>query len=353
MTSRKSRASAQSRSSRTTAIRTRRLALRASRSIATRARVIVRAEPGTIGLFGPVDIAGNRRVDDRDHPQAAGVRAWRSVPAKRDRADAAAHRRARPLQIGRDPRAEHRPSAGGGAHAHYGRRTNAVAVESRTGLCSGRAPGCRRAHQPSERVRVGRAGSICRAVSRASSAPQRLAFTQTDAWHPALVALAAGAAPGDRRALVLRACRAAARRPSVAVDAGQFARRSPTRRRSSGAMSMRASIRCSGLQDGMLSAWSIDLDHRRAPVGRCAADANDVAAHRTGRRVDAWHVQLLQPRWRCPPLPARCSADRVVFASRASATDRSIPRAATPTFRCSRDFFSAARTRCADGASSS
>ena len=32
---------------------------------ATRARVIVRAEPGTIGFFGPVDIAGNRRVDDR------------------------------------------------------------------------------------------------------------------------------------------------------------------------------------------------------------------------------------------------------------------------------------------------
>ena len=32
---------------------------------ATRTRVIVRAEPGTLGFFGPVDIAGNRRVDDR------------------------------------------------------------------------------------------------------------------------------------------------------------------------------------------------------------------------------------------------------------------------------------------------
>src|SRR5688572_27626713 len=30
-----------------------------------RARVIVRAEPGTIGFFGPVEIAGNKRVDDR------------------------------------------------------------------------------------------------------------------------------------------------------------------------------------------------------------------------------------------------------------------------------------------------
>ena len=32
---------------------------------ADRARVVIRAEPGTFGLFGPVDIAGNRRVDDR------------------------------------------------------------------------------------------------------------------------------------------------------------------------------------------------------------------------------------------------------------------------------------------------
>ena len=32
---------------------------------ATRTRVILRIEPGTLGFFGPVDIAGNRRVDDR------------------------------------------------------------------------------------------------------------------------------------------------------------------------------------------------------------------------------------------------------------------------------------------------
>ena len=32
---------------------------------AKRARVILRAEPGTIGFFGPVEIAGNRRVNDR------------------------------------------------------------------------------------------------------------------------------------------------------------------------------------------------------------------------------------------------------------------------------------------------
>src|SRR5688572_14911775 len=30
-----------------------------------RARVVIRAEPGTLGLFGPIDITGNRRVDDR------------------------------------------------------------------------------------------------------------------------------------------------------------------------------------------------------------------------------------------------------------------------------------------------
>ena len=167
---------------------------------AKRTRVIVRAEPGTLGFFGRIDIAGNRRVDDRHHPQAAGVRAGRSVPAQRDRADPAADRRARPVQVGRDPRAGHRPSARRRADARLRSKSRTPwQWNRRTGLCGGRAARCRRAHQPSERSRR-RAAARSAGPCLAHRAHRRGGVHADRRVASRAVAVAAGAAPGDRRA---------------------------------------------------------------------------------------------------------------------------------------------------------
>ena len=61
----------------------------------------------------------------------------------------------------------------------------------------------------------------------------------------------------------------------------------------------------------MLSAWSLDVDHRRR---HGHPGAHTLAARRAGRRMDAGHVQLLQRRRRCAAY-RRAFDGRVVFAT--------------------------------------
>ena len=344
------RGSVRSRFCRTTAIRTRRLASRASRSMRHGRASIVRAEPGTIGFFGPIDIAGNRRVDDRIIRRrlayAPGDLFRRSAIEQTQQRD----RRARPVQVDRDPRARHRQPARGRAHAHHGRRRNAMEVESRCRVCRGRASRCRCAHQPSERVRLGASAiDLQGRVSRIERTAE-VAFTQTDAWHPALsLSLQARHQEIDERAFFVMS------RGGQAAVSWQWTKQFASTVSYAVALE-RSDVDASldpllGLEDGMLSAWS--RRSRSSPRGAGQRScARDLAARRAGRRMDAGHVQLLQRRRRRAPLSARVRRPRRLCEPRAAGIDRS-RWAAKPISRCSRDFFSADRTRCADGACTS
>ena len=239
--------------------------------------------------------------------------------------------------------------ARGGAHAHYGRRRNAVEVESRPWLRSRRASrrGC--AHQPSERVRVGASGSICRGASRASSEPRSRRSRRPMRGIPRC---RSRCRRGTRRSTSApsSSCRAADRRRVSWQWTPQF-----TSTVSYAATIERSDVDASldpllGLEDGMLSAWSIDLDHRRAasPTRR----PRPVAAHRAGRRMDARHVQLFQHRWRRASLSRRARRPRRHLRA-AFGSDRSIRWGAKRTCRFSSDCFSAARMRCVAGVSTS
>jgi outer membrane protein assembly factor BamA len=227
---------------------------------AKRSRIILRAEPGTIGVFGPVDIAGNRRVDDR-----VVRRRLAYAPGDLFRRSAIEQTQQRVGALGLFKSIEIR------AHDIDARPAlvpTLVTVEEGTpwkwNLGIGYAAGARLALDArlshlnvfGSAERIDLQGRVSR-IERTAD----LSFTQTDAWHPsAALSLQARHQEIDERAFFVmsRGGQAAVSwqwTPQLA-STGSYA---ATLERSDVAASLDPLL---GLEDGMLSAWAIDLDHR-------------------------------------------------------------------------------------------
>jgi translocation and assembly module TamA len=241
---------------------------------ATRARVIVRAEPGTIGLFGPIDIAGNRRIDDRIIRRRVAY-----APGELFRRSAIEQTQQRVGALGLFKSIEIR------AHDIDARPAlvpTLITVEEGTpwkwNLGTGYAAGerlgfdARLSHLnlfgAAERLDL--QGRISR-IERSAD----VSFTQTDAWHPAAsLSLQARHQEIDERAFFVmsRGGQAAVSwqwTPEFASTLSYAA----TLERSHVDASLDPLL---GLEDGMLSAWSVDLDHRRAVAN---APARAISLH--------------------------------------------------------------------------
>jgi outer membrane protein assembly factor BamA len=228
---------------------------------AGRVRLVLRAEPGTRGFFGRIDIAGNRSVDDR-------IIRRRLAYAPGDPFTRAAIQRSQQNvgALGLFKSIEIR------AHDIDNRPADVptlITVEERTpwhwNLGLGYAAGDKLGVEArvSHRNFFGSARRLD--LEGRVSAIERNAgvtFTQTDAWHPALgLSLEARHQEIDERSFVVlsRGGQASASwqwSPRVATTAAYAV----ALERSDVASSLDL---LTGLQDGMLSAWSVDLDWRR------------------------------------------------------------------------------------------
>ena len=236
---------------------------------ATRTRVILRIEPGTLGFFGPVDIAGNRRVDDRIIRRRLAY-----APGDLFRRSAIEQTQQRIGAIGLFKSIQIR------AHDIDNQPAvvpTLITVEEGTpwkwNLGAGYAAGeqlgvdARISHLnvlgSARRVDLqGRVSSIERTAE--------VAFTQSDAWHPALsLSLQARHQELDQPAFFVVS------RGGQAAVSWQWTKGFSTTGSYAVALE-RSDVDASldpllGLEDGMLSAWSLDLDHRRvAPAGEPA-----------------------------------------------------------------------------------
>jgi outer membrane protein assembly factor BamA len=228
---------------------------------ATRSRVIVHAEPGTIGFFGPVEIAGNKRVDDRIIRRRLAY-----VPGDLFRRSVIEQTQQRIGALGLFKSVEIRAQNIDLQPAFV---PTLVTVEERTpwqwnlglGYASGERLGvdARISHLnvlgSARRVDLqGRVSHIERTAE--------LTFTQNDSWHPALgLSLQARHQEIDERAFFVmsRGGQAAVSwqwTPQLASTVSYAA----TLERSDIDATLDPLL---GLEDGMLSAWAIDLDHRR------------------------------------------------------------------------------------------
>ena len=311
---------------------------------ANRARVILRAEPGTRGFFGPVDIAGNRRVDDRIIRRRLAY-----APGDLFRRSAIEQTQQRIGALGLFKSIQIR------AHDidnHPAVVPTLITVEEGTpwkwnlgvGYAAGERLGvdARISHLnvfgSARRVDLqGRVSSIERTVETT--------FTQTDAWHPALsLSLQVRHQELDQPAFFVVS------RGGQAAVSWQWTKELSTTGSYAVALE-RSDVDASldpllGLEDGMLSAWSLDLDHRRmAPAASLCAPYRCTSS----RRADGCRA----PSTTSAPL-ATCALSACPGRPRGhceppAGWDRSIRWGAKPISRCSRDFFSAARTRCGAG----
>jgi translocation and assembly module TamA len=262
----------------------------------SRTRVIVRADPGTVGFFGPVDIAGNRRVDDRIIRRRLAY-----APGDLFRRGAIEQTQQRIGAIGlfksveiRVLNIDNRPAV----------VPTLITVEEDTpwkwNLGLGYAAGDRlgvdarishlNVFGAAERIDLqGRVSKIERTAE--------LSYTQTDAWHPALsLALQARHQEIDERAFFVMS------RGGQAAVGWQWTDEFSTT--GSYAVSLeRSDVDAAldpllGLRDGMLSAWALDLEHRRlaasaAGFGESRRSAQDADAQRrdTPVRTMSLHVE--------------------------------------------------------------
>jgi len=228
---------------------------------ATRARVVVLAEPGAIGVFGPIDLAGNHSVDGRVIRKRLAY-----APGDLFRRSAIEQTQQRVGALGLFKSIEIR------AHdidAQPAVVPTLITVEEGTpwkwnlglGYAAGERLGldARISHLNvfGSAERVDLQGRISR-IERTAD----VSFTQTDAWHPALsFSLQARHQEIDERAFFVM---------SRGGQAGVSWQWTPqfTSTVSYAATIERSNVDASldpllGLEDGMLSAWSIDLEHRR------------------------------------------------------------------------------------------
>jgi outer membrane protein assembly factor BamA len=235
---------------------------------ATRATVVLRAEPGTVGFFGPIVLAGNHSVDDRVIRRRLAY-----VPGDLFRRSAIERTQQRIGALGLFKSVEIRAHDVDNQPALV---PTLITVEERTpwhwNLGLGYAAGDRlgvdarishlNVFGAAERVDI--RGRLSR-IERTAEA----AFTQTDTWHPALaISLEARHREIDERSffVMTRGGEAAAswQWTSEFSSTGSYAL---ALEQSDVDVALDPLL---GLQDGMLSAWSLNLDHRRigsdAPV---------------------------------------------------------------------------------------
>jgi outer membrane protein assembly factor BamA len=228
---------------------------------AKRARVVMRAEPGTVGFFGPIDIAGNRSVDDRIIRRRLAY-----VPGDLFRRSAIERTQQRIGALGLFKSVEIR------AHEIDNQPAvvpTLITVEERTpwqwnlglGYAAGERLGvdARISHLNvlGSAERIDLQGRVSR-IERTAEA----AFTQSNSWHPALsLSLQARHREIDERAFFVMS------RGGQAAASWQWTRQfastvsyAATLERSDVDASLDPLL---GLEDGMLNAWSLDLDHRR------------------------------------------------------------------------------------------
>jgi outer membrane protein assembly factor BamA len=227
----------------------------------TRARVIVHANPGTLGFFGPIDIGGNRSVDGRVIRRRLSY-----TPGDLFRRSAIEQTQQRIGALGLFKSVEIRAQDVDNKPAFV---PTLITVKERTpwqwnlglGYAAGERLGvdARISHLnvfgAAERIDVqGRVSRIERTAE--------VAFTQSDPWHPALsLSLQARHQELDERAFFVMS------RGGQAAVSWQWSTEFSTTGSYAVALE-RSDVDASlgpllGLQDGMLSAWSIDLDHRR------------------------------------------------------------------------------------------
>jgi outer membrane protein assembly factor BamA len=228
---------------------------------AGRTRVTLRAEPGSIGFFGPVDIAGNLRVDDRVIRKRLAF-----APGDLFRRSAIEQTQQRIGALGLFKSIQ---ISAQNIDARPADVPMLVTVEEGTpwkwnlglGYAAGERLGvdARISHLnvfgSAERIDLqGRVSRIERTAD--------VSFTQTDAWHPAVsLSLQARHQEIDERSFFVmsRGGQAALSwqwTPQFASTVSYAA----TLERSRVDASLDPLL---GLEDGMLSAWSIDLDHRK------------------------------------------------------------------------------------------
>jgi outer membrane protein insertion porin family len=226
-----------------------------------RTRLVVRADPGARGFFGSIEIAGNRRVDDaiirrrlayapgdlfrrtaieRSQQRIGSLGLFKSVDIRAEKLDA------RPSEV-----------------------PTIVTVEERSPWQWNLSLGYAAGEQLGVGARVSHLNFLGAArrldlegrVSRIDRQAE-VTFTQTDAWHPSL-SLSAEARHWelDERAfdVLSRGGQAAVGwrwTPELASTVSYASVLERSRVDSSLEL-------LTGLQDGMLNAWSVDLDHRR------------------------------------------------------------------------------------------
>jgi translocation and assembly module TamA len=228
---------------------------------AERATVVMRAEPGTIGFFGPIDIAGNQNVDDRVIRRRLAY-----APGDLFRRHAIERTQHRIGALGLFKSVEIRARDIDNQPAVV---PTVITVEEGTpwqwNLGLGYAAGDRlgvdarishlNVFGSAERVDL--EGRLSR-IERAAEA----AFTQNDTWHPALsMSLQARHREIDERSFFVMS------RGGQAAFGWQWTEAFSTTGSYAVALE-RSDVDAAlepllGLQDGMLSAWSLDLDHRQ------------------------------------------------------------------------------------------
>ncbi|HET9467282.1 MAG TPA: BamA/TamA family outer membrane protein, partial [Vicinamibacterales bacterium] len=226
-----------------------------------RATVVIRAQPGTIGFFGPIDIAGNRNVDERVIRRRLAY-----VPGDLFRRSAIERTQQRIGTLGLFKSVEIRARDIDQQPANV---PTVITVEERTpwqwnlglGYAAGERLGldARISHLnlfgSAERVDLqGRVSRIERTAE--------VLFTQTDTWHQSLsLSLQARHREIDERSFFVMS------RGGEAAVGWQWTNNFSTTGSYAVALE-RSDVDAAldpllGLQDGMLSAWSLDLDHRQ------------------------------------------------------------------------------------------
>ena len=235
---------------------------------ASRATVVIRAQPGTIGFFGPIDIAGNRNVDERVIRRRLAY-----GPGDLFRRSAIERTQQRIGTLGLFKSVEIRARDIDNQPANV---PTVITVVERTpwqwnlglGYAAGERLGldARISHLNvfGSAERVDLQGRVSR-IERTAEA----SFTQTDTWHHALsLSLQARHREIDERSFFVMS------RGGEAAVAWQWTNNFSTT--GSYALALERSDvdaaldRLLGLQDGMLSAWSLDLDHRQLAADTAA-----------------------------------------------------------------------------------
>lgn len=237
---------------------------------AARTRVALRADPGALGIFGPINIAGNRRVDDRVIRRRLAY-----APGELFRRSAIEQTQRRLGALGLFKSVEIRATD---VDARPATVPTLVTVEERTpwrwNLGAGYAAGERIAFDArishlnvfGSAERFDLQGRVSR-VERTAEA----AFTQSDTWHPALsLSFQARHQEIDEQAFfsLSRGGQAAAAWQWT-PDLSSTVSYAVSREESDVDPTLGPLL---GLQDGMLSAWSVDLQHFRrtgsgTPIG--------------------------------------------------------------------------------------